>query len=330
MDVAMKDPAIMSMFTEGSHHKSVSVIFLSQNIFHQGKHSRTMSLNVQYMVIFKNVRDKAQIQTLARQMYPSDWRSFLQHFESETSKEYGHIIIDLHPSTPDDQRVVSTLQQSTPTQSLSEQYYDMANPYAQPLMEAQKKMQEILYSDHLSDEMKVKEHVNALRLYTIMRDKYKTQGDGSPVLKSIELPDESRNNATIPTQNQIKETHSTPVKKIREERKDAPPGIYLNENELDTSDPHQMMYGKVLPDGTDPKLLSFADTDKERENKMEYIRKHIFKEEVMVDPEPSPGENPALLSFTDTKEERAAKQRYIDHIKDNSKEYDLRRKKTGT
>ena len=34
MDVAMKEPAIMSIFTEGSHHRNVSVIFLSQNIFH--------------------------------------------------------------------------------------------------------------------------------------------------------------------------------------------------------------------------------------------------------------------------------------------------------
>jgi hypothetical protein len=66
MEVAMKDPNVMSIFTEGSHHRNVSVLFLSQNIFHQGKHSRTMSLNVQYMVLFKNARDKAQVQTLAK------------------------------------------------------------------------------------------------------------------------------------------------------------------------------------------------------------------------------------------------------------------------
>ena len=142
MEVAMKDPNVMSIFTEGSHHRNVSVLFLLQNIFHQGKHSRTMSLNVQYMVLFKNARDKAQIQTLGRQMFPTDWRSFLQHFEAETSKEYGHVIIDLHPSTPDDQRIVSTSMQTseTPSPSFPDQYLKMSNPYAQPVMDAQIKL----------------------------------------------------------------------------------------------------------------------------------------------------------------------------------------------
>ena len=90
-----------------------------------------MSINVQYMVLFKNSRDKAQVQTLARQMFPTDWRSFLQHFEEETSKEYGHVIIDLHPSTPDDQRIVAAnhlSQQKLPT--LADQFYRLSNPYA--------------------------------------------------------------------------------------------------------------------------------------------------------------------------------------------------------
>ena len=36
MSADMKDPALMSMFAEGSHHKNLSVIFLVQNLFHQG------------------------------------------------------------------------------------------------------------------------------------------------------------------------------------------------------------------------------------------------------------------------------------------------------
>ena len=63
--------------------------------------------------------------------------------------------------------------------------------------------------------------------------------------------------------------------------------------------------------------------------KMNYISKHIFKEENLEDPEPKPGEDPSLLSFTDTAEERAAKQSYIDNIQENVKQYNLRRKKSG-
>jgi len=61
---------IANMFTKGSHHRNVSVIFLAQNLFPKNKFARTMSLNVHYMVLFKNPRDVSQFANLARQMYP--------------------------------------------------------------------------------------------------------------------------------------------------------------------------------------------------------------------------------------------------------------------
>ena len=106
MKLAVKDTNIMSAFTEGSHHKNLSVVLLMQNVFHKGSHARTMSLNVQYMVLFKNARDQQQIQTLARQIFPIDWRRFLQYFEEQTSKPYRHVILDFHPLTPISQPIV--------------------------------------------------------------------------------------------------------------------------------------------------------------------------------------------------------------------------------
>ena len=41
---------IMNLFTKGSHHRNLSVIYLLQNVFHQGKINRTVSLNCQYLV----------------------------------------------------------------------------------------------------------------------------------------------------------------------------------------------------------------------------------------------------------------------------------------
>ena len=46
----------------------MSVIFLTQNLFHKNKHMRTISLNAHYLVLFKNPRDVEQFTTLARQM----------------------------------------------------------------------------------------------------------------------------------------------------------------------------------------------------------------------------------------------------------------------
>ena len=67
---ASKDKRIVNLFTRGSHHRNLSAIYIVQNLIHQGKGSRSISLNSHYLVLFKNPRDKLQILTLAKQMYP--------------------------------------------------------------------------------------------------------------------------------------------------------------------------------------------------------------------------------------------------------------------
>ena len=39
MEAGMSDPTLMSMFTEGSHHRNISFIFIVQNLLHQGRRS---------------------------------------------------------------------------------------------------------------------------------------------------------------------------------------------------------------------------------------------------------------------------------------------------
>jgi len=59
---------IANMFTKGSHHRNVSVIFLAQNLFPKNNFARTMSLNVHYMVLFKNPRASVSLQ-ISRDRY---------------------------------------------------------------------------------------------------------------------------------------------------------------------------------------------------------------------------------------------------------------------
>lgn len=42
------DQRIANLFTKGSHHRNLSIIFILQNIFHRGKELRDMSLNCHY------------------------------------------------------------------------------------------------------------------------------------------------------------------------------------------------------------------------------------------------------------------------------------------
>ena len=78
---------------------------MTQNIFHPGRKARTISLNTQYMVLFDNPRDRKQIKTLAMQISPDKWQSFMDRFRKETSKPYGRMILDLRPGVPEKDRL---------------------------------------------------------------------------------------------------------------------------------------------------------------------------------------------------------------------------------
>ena len=100
-----KDDRLTKLFTKGSHHRNTSVLYITQNIFEQQKDSRTISLNAQYMVAFKNPRDPSQIGHLSRQVFPSNSEYMLDAFLKATRKEYGYLFIDLTQTTPDNYRL---------------------------------------------------------------------------------------------------------------------------------------------------------------------------------------------------------------------------------
>lgn len=101
------DKRLTRLFTVGSHHRNLSVIFIIQNLFHQGKEMRNISLNTHYIILFKNPRDKLQISVLARQMYPGDSRFLMEAYQDATKKSHGYLMLDLKPNTQDDLRVRS-------------------------------------------------------------------------------------------------------------------------------------------------------------------------------------------------------------------------------
>ena len=65
-----KDDRVVDIFTKISHHRNLSVVYLTQNLFSKSKQTRTLSLNSHDIVLFKNARDPTQVTNLARQMYP--------------------------------------------------------------------------------------------------------------------------------------------------------------------------------------------------------------------------------------------------------------------
>lgn len=95
------DGSVVDLFTKGSHHYNLSVIFVTQNIFNQGKGCRDISLNAHYIVCFKNPRDKQQILHLSKQIHPENPKYIQEAYNDATSKPFGYLLFDLRQTTPD-------------------------------------------------------------------------------------------------------------------------------------------------------------------------------------------------------------------------------------
>lgn len=105
MHRVVRDVDMELLFTQGCHHRRLSVLFLTQNLFVQGTRSRTIALNTTYLVLMKNVRDVSQVVTLGRQLYPGRWKILMESFKDANSTPYGYLIVDLSPVSDDTYRL---------------------------------------------------------------------------------------------------------------------------------------------------------------------------------------------------------------------------------
>ena len=99
------DLRVADLCTRGSHHREISVVYLTQNLFPSGKLSRTISLNSHYFVIFRNSRDSLGISTLAKQMFPGRTDYLMESFRDATNRPYGYLMIDYHQLTPENMQL---------------------------------------------------------------------------------------------------------------------------------------------------------------------------------------------------------------------------------
>ena len=85
------------LFSQTSHHRNISICFMKNNLFYQGKNARTITLNTNIFVVMKNPSDKTQIKTLARRIFPEKPNDLLDAyaFAVELNNGKGYLIIDL-------------------------------------------------------------------------------------------------------------------------------------------------------------------------------------------------------------------------------------------
>jgi len=102
MDEICKSSEMCSLFTREVHHGRISVIMISQNVYHQSRYSRTISLNTSYLILMKTCRDLQQIHFLSRQMFPSTSKRLVEAYEDATRLPHGYLVVNNLTSSGDE------------------------------------------------------------------------------------------------------------------------------------------------------------------------------------------------------------------------------------
>jgi hypothetical protein len=121
MTECVNNQEVANLFVQGAHHKKLSIIYLNQNMFCQGKNARTIALNCHYIILFQNLRDRSQIQRLGQQLFPGLSQILLEAYKDATSIAYGYLVVDLSPHTDQHFRLRTEI---FPEQVTKIYYYD--------------------------------------------------------------------------------------------------------------------------------------------------------------------------------------------------------------
>ena len=105
MQQVLKNDDMELLFTQGCHHRRISVIFITQNLIPQGKNSRNIALNTWYLVLMKNLRDALQISYIGRQIFPGKPKYIQEAYEKSMKEKHGYLMLDLSPHGDEKYRV---------------------------------------------------------------------------------------------------------------------------------------------------------------------------------------------------------------------------------
>ena len=107
---------VAEMFILGSHHRQISIFFLTQNLFPNCNLFRLMSTNAHYFVIFQNQRNFRQVMTLARQIFVGrDVTRITEAYKRASNTPRGFIVLSFSPLLPNELTVVTDWWEQCPS-----------------------------------------------------------------------------------------------------------------------------------------------------------------------------------------------------------------------
>lgn len=103
-----KNKEMAEMFILGSHHKKISLFYITQNLFPNCPLFRLMSSNTHYFVLFNSQRHFRQINTLARQIFcGQDLKRITNAYIRSAKQSRGFILLSLTPLIPKELTVIT-------------------------------------------------------------------------------------------------------------------------------------------------------------------------------------------------------------------------------
>jgi Tfp pilus assembly pilus retraction ATPase PilT len=102
-DEAFSSGLVGNLFTTG-RNRNIGVVLITQNLFPKYSHSREISLNANYYIIFRNIRDGSQINHFAKQVCPNNSKAFREIIENHINREpngRGYLFCDFSHDVSD-------------------------------------------------------------------------------------------------------------------------------------------------------------------------------------------------------------------------------------
>ena len=103
------DTRVLDLFTKDSHHRRITVIYMTQDMFPKGIFAKTVSRSAHYIIAFKNPRDQLGVRILTQQAFPQEFKGVLNVYRDATERPYGYLMFDLHPNSSDRGRLKTNL-----------------------------------------------------------------------------------------------------------------------------------------------------------------------------------------------------------------------------
>lgn len=89
---------LAKLFSVYSHHLKINTFLISQNLFFQNKHFRSITLNSHYIFIFTMRRDKTQLKRFFSQLHPGHTDSLMRVYNEAVYGKYNYLCVDIAPT----------------------------------------------------------------------------------------------------------------------------------------------------------------------------------------------------------------------------------------